>query len=73
MSIFTSSANALRVTLLVLPESSMMSLASVLDTMRATNRVAGRDLFKWNIATLSGKPARLTSDISCSESTSSDE
>jgi len=63
MSIFKSSADPLQVTLLVLPESSMMSLASVLDTMRATNRIAGRDLFKWNIATLSGKPARLTSDI----------
>ena len=37
MSIFESSDDALQVTLLVLPESSMMSLASVLDTMRATN------------------------------------
>ena len=63
MSIFKTSENVLQVTLLVLPESSMMSLASVLDTMRATNRIAGRDLFEWNIATLSGKPARLTSDI----------
>jgi transcriptional regulator GlxA family with amidase domain len=63
MSIFKASDEPLRVTLLVLPESSMMSLASVLDIMRATNRIAGWDLFKWNIATLSGKPARLTSDI----------
>jgi len=63
MTIFTPSDDPLQVTLLVLPESSMMSLASVLDTMRAANRVAGRDLFKWSIATLSGKPARLTSDI----------
>ena len=63
MNIFTASANKLRVTLLVLPESSMMSLASVLDTMRATNRIAGAVLFEWNIATLSGKPARLTSDL----------
>jgi len=63
MSIFKSSTDTLQVTLLVLPESSMMSLASVLDTMRATNRIAGRDLFNWKVATLSGKPARLTSDI----------
>ena len=63
MSIFKTSDDPLQVTLLVLPESSMMSLASVLDIMRATNRIAGWDLFKWNIATLSGKPARLTSDI----------
>ncbi len=63
MSIFSSSDDKLRVTLLVFPESSMMSLASVLDTMRAANRIAGRELFDWKIATLSGKPARLTSGL----------
>ncbi|MCP4469541.1 MAG: GlxA family transcriptional regulator [Gammaproteobacteria bacterium] len=41
----------------------MMSLASVLDTMRVANRIAGRDLFEWKIATLNGKPARLTCDM----------
>jgi len=63
MSLFSNSNELLRVTLLVLPESSMMSLASVLDTMRAANRLAGRVLFEWKIATLNGKPARLTCDI----------
>ena len=63
MDIFSPSDEKLRVTLLVLPESSMMSLASVLDTMRAANRLAGRELFEWKIATLNGKPARLTCDI----------
>jgi len=58
------SAEKLRVTLLVLPDSSMMSLASALDTMRAANRIANRDLFAWRITTLTGKPARLTCDIS---------
>jgi len=38
----------------------MMSLASTLDTMRAANRIAGSDLFHWQIATISGKPAQLT-------------
>ena len=63
MDIFTPSNEKLRVTLLVLPDSSMMSLASALDTMRAANRIASRDLFEWKIATLNGKPARLTCDL----------
>jgi len=63
MSIFTSSDEKLRITLLVLPDSSMMSLASALDTMRAANRIAGRVLFDWQIATLNGKNARLTCDL----------
>ena len=60
MSIFLPSDEKLRVTLLVLPDSSMMSLASALDTMRAANRIAGRELFEWKISTLNGRPARLT-------------
>ncbi len=63
MSIFTPSDQKLRVTLLILPDSSMMSLASALDTMRAANRIASCDLFEWKIATFNGKPARLTCDL----------
>lgn len=60
MSIFTPSDEKLRVTLLVLPDSSMMSLASVLDTMRAANRIGGKVLFEWETVTLNGRVARLT-------------
>ncbi|MGD2171184.1 MAG: GlxA family transcriptional regulator [Gammaproteobacteria bacterium] len=63
MNIFDPSQEKLRVTLLVLPESSMMSLASALDPMRAANRIADRRLFEWRIATLNGKSARLTCDL----------
>ena len=69
MSIFKASEEKLRVTLLVLPDSSMMSLASVLDPMRATNRLASRTLFEWKIATLNGKSARLTSGLSAEPDT----
>ena len=58
-----SSDQKLRVTLLVLPDSSMMSLASALDTMRAANRIADRTLFEWQLATLNGKAAHLTCGI----------
>ena len=60
MSIFTPSDEKLRVTVLVLPDSSMMSLASVLDTMRAANRIGGKALFEWETVTLNGRVARLT-------------
>jgi len=63
MTIYKPTSQKLRVTLLVLPDSSMMSLASVLDTMRAANRIADRTLFEWQLATLNGKPAPLTCGI----------
>jgi transcriptional regulator GlxA family with amidase domain len=64
MTIYLPSAEKLRVKLLVLPDSSMMSLASALDPMRAANRIADRELFEWRIATLNGRPARLTCGLS---------
>lgn len=63
MTIFSASEESIRVTLLVLPESSMMSLASTLDTMRAANRIASRTLFDWQIVTLDGRSATLTCGI----------
>ena len=63
MNIFATSDKTLQVTLLVMPESSMMSLASTLDTMRAANRIASRDLFNWKIVSLNGKPAELSCGI----------
>jgi len=60
MKIFEPSDQTLEVTLLLLPDSSMMSLASVLDVMRAANRLARRKLFEWQLTTLDGKPAQLT-------------
>ncbi len=63
MNVFAPSEAKLRVTLLVLPDSSMMSFASVIDPMRAANRISDRVLFEWRIATLNGRPARLTSDV----------
>lgn len=73
MTIFTSSDKSLSVTLLVIPESSMMSLASTLDTMRAANRIASRELFDWNIVTLNNKPASLTCGIPIAPQSNFDE
>lgn len=63
MTIFTTSDQSLEVTLLLVSESSMMSLASTLDTMRAANRISNQVLFDWKIVTLDGEPAGLTCGI----------
>ena len=62
-SIFAPADDPLRVTLLLLPDSSMMSLASTLDPMRAANRVSRRPLFSWRIVTPDGAPALLTCGV----------
>jgi transcriptional regulator GlxA family with amidase domain len=54
----------LRVVVVLLPESSIMSLACVLDPMRAANRAAARRLFDWTIKSPKGEPALLTAGIS---------
>lgn len=51
------------VVVVVLPESSIMSLASVLDPMRAANRVAGRPVFRWRLLSGDGEAVKLTCDI----------
>jgi transcriptional regulator GlxA family with amidase domain len=38
----------------------MMSVAATLDPMRAANRIAGNDVFKWKLLTLDGRPVTLT-------------
>ncbi len=51
------------VTILVLPESSMMCVASTLEPLRAANRVAGKQLYDWKLTSLSGAPVELTCGI----------
>ena len=73
MSVFRFTEQKLRVTFLVLPDSSMMSLASALDTMRAANRIADRTLFEWKLVTLNGKPAHLTCGLPIEPDTALDD
>lgn len=60
MDLFTRSQDSLKITLLLAPDSSLMSLASVLDVMRGANRMAQRKLFNWQIATPNDQAASLT-------------
>jgi len=64
MSIFSQDNKPLKVTLLLLPESSMMTLASLIDPMRAANRLSDKNYFRWKIMTPDGESAELTCGIS---------
>jgi len=63
MDIYAHSEDTLSVTVLLLPESSMMVLASVIDPMRAANRLSERQCFTWRIVTTHGKPVNCTCGI----------
>lgn len=63
MTLFTRSPDSLKITLLLAPDSSLMSLASVLDVMRGANRLAQRKLFEWQLVTPNNQAARLTCGI----------
>ncbi len=62
-SLFEPSSTSLHVTILLLPDSSLMSLSSILDTMRATNRISKQPRFHWHIMTPNGQSARLSCHI----------
>lgn len=53
-SLFSPSQDPLAITLLVLPETSLMTLATTVDPMRAANRVTARDTYRWEIVSLDG-------------------
>ena len=60
MNIFLPSDDTLRISLVVLPGSSMMSVACAIDPLRAANRMAGKVVFDWKIHTFDGGPALLS-------------
>ncbi|MEZ5872159.1 MAG: GlxA family transcriptional regulator [Nitratireductor sp.] len=53
----------LDVTILVLPESSMLSVASTIDPLRACNRVSRQELIRWRIVTVDGAAVTMTSGL----------
>ena len=63
MSIFSPSDQVLSVTILVLEESAMMCVASVLEPLRAANRVKGEQLYDWSLASLTGEAVMLTCGV----------
>ncbi|MEX0276568.1 MAG: GlxA family transcriptional regulator [Ruegeria sp.] len=54
---------ALKTAVLVLDECSTLSFASVVDPMRAANRLADRPAFDWDYVTATADPVRLSSAL----------
>ncbi|UVV69353.1 GlxA family transcriptional regulator [Brucella anthropi] len=61
--IFEPSDEELSVTLLVLPDCSLMSLAATLDPMRGANRVTGRPLYRWRVVSPDGSDPVTSSGL----------
>ncbi len=55
--IFEPADDPLAITLLVYPDTSLMTLAATVDPLRAANRVAGRDIYRWELVSFDGDPA----------------
>ena len=53
----------LEIEVLVIPESTLISVAAVIEPMRAANRVLGRRQFDWVITSPDGAPAPTHSGI----------
>jgi transcriptional regulator GlxA family with amidase domain len=61
--IFTPTTAPLTLAILVLPQSSILEVASTLDPMRAANRHLGREAYRWRIVSPEGAAVPLTCGI----------
>ncbi len=61
--IFTPSHQPLTLALLVLPQSSILEVASTLDPLRAANRHLGTEAYRWRVVSAGGAPVPLTCGI----------
>lgn len=61
--IFTSSPDPLTLALLVLPQSSILEVASTLDPLRSANRHLGREIYRWRVVSPDGRAVPLTCGI----------
>lgn len=59
-SIFVTDATPLSLTVLVLSDCSIMCAASLIDPLRAANRITGRRVFDWRIVSADGRPVETT-------------
>jgi transcriptional regulator GlxA family with amidase domain len=59
-SIFTPDRSPLTLALLVLPQASILEVASTLDPLRSANRHLGQEAYRWRVVTPDGRAAPLT-------------
>lgn len=62
-SIFSASSESLDVTILLLPELSLLSLAATLEPLRAANRASGDELYTWRLVSFDGSPVVTSSGL----------
>lgn len=62
-SVFEASDSILRVVFLVMPGSSLMSVACAIDPLRAANRIAAKTVFDWHIVSNDGQPPQMTGGL----------
>lgn len=61
--IFAASQQPLTLALLVLPQASILEVASTLDPLRAANRHLGAEVYRWRVVSPDGGPVPLTCGI----------
>jgi len=61
--IFQPSDQPLTIALLVLPQASILEVASALDPLRSANRHLGHEAFRWRVVSPAGAPVPLTCGI----------
>lgn len=54
---------ALHIVFLTLQDYSMIALSNAIEVLRMANRASGRELYRWTIATLDGRPARASNGL----------
>ncbi|MBO9171182.1 GlxA family transcriptional regulator [Rhizobium sp. L245/93] len=59
----TSSNAPLDIDLLILPETNLILIASVIEPLRGANRIAGSEIYRWRLFTPDGAPVQTTSNI----------
>ncbi|TXH79765.1 MAG: AraC family transcriptional regulator, partial [Rhizobium sp.] len=59
----TSANETLDIDLLILPETNLILIASVIEPLRGANRISGAELYRWRLFTPDGLPAQTTSLI----------
>lgn len=57
------SADLLPIDIVVLPDTNLILVASVIEPLRAANRIAGRDLYAWTLFSPDGNPVETKSGI----------
>jgi transcriptional regulator GlxA family with amidase domain len=61
--IFAASQQPLTLALLVLPQASILEVASTLDPMRSANRHLGSEVYRWRVVSPDGQAVPLTCGI----------